>query len=239
MTRCWLAILAGFLLPPAALAGGACVSIPEGSSEPPVTACELGDEYAFDIVGDKLRYDKRTYRLRLREAVAGWLATHGLDDALLTDAKVDVFFAVPEVDPAATQARMQVRLRDGRAFVVFLSPRMEDWSPGDADVGVLPRGQTYPEHFGDRAATVLIEKVPGSDPRSFRESLAGHGVHDAEPFSGNWWSGGVDALKESEVAERLIRSPFARPYVARAQANPLVEWIAERRRVFAFSWESP
>lgn len=214
-------------------AHASCVTIPNNTPEAAVTACEQGQTYSFEIDGTYRSYAKSIFQQRLRQTIQQWLSLQDLDASLLAGTSLEFFLAVPEINPAATQARVQVTMLDQRALIFYLSLDPETWRLEDIDVGILSWGKRYPEFFGERIASLLIAKQPQADDAPFRRSMAESGVTNLDAIGGGWWSGHVRPLSEHMVVEQLRQSS----HVKHVTTDSIIEWIAYRERIFAFSWD--
>lgn len=213
------------------IVGAACVTVPIDAEEPLVTACETTDDYTFDVVGSRFSYAKAAYRERLRSEFAAWLTAAGVPTP--DDGTVEFWLAVPETDPAATQARAVLR-SESVNLVWYLSLHPDRWSLTNSSLGVLDDGP-YPTSYGHRPAQLLIKaRGPAEDAR--RTLLAELGARDPSPYAPNWSVYTTDSTREGEVMAAIKADPRSLALVERAEANHVIEWIAMRELAFTFAF---
>lgn len=214
-------------------AEGACVSVPRGAQDPAVKACESYTSYAFTITGSTYTYSRSEYRTAFSELLRSWLAQQDVTWATLP-ASVDFWLAVPEANPEATQARAVVRIGDQR-FVLFLSVHPQDWQADELSVGVLPKGESYPETYGYRVGSLLVKKQDERSDESLHQYMETKGAGWPQFFSPGWFDYAVPAFQEQQVNDAVLQDQEAAAFVARTNLNYILEWIALRERVFTFS----
>jgi hypothetical protein len=224
---------------PTAAAAGLCVQIPAGVALPVVEACETERFLFWDIAGTPSVRDKGAYVAAFQKSLESWWEARGLDGGQLAGAPVELWLAMPEANPAATQARAVVTLPAAK-LIVFLSPLPDGsggWTLDDSSVGFLTDAG-YPASFGYRTQQLLLKAKPGVDAEQVAALLARHGVTHGGEYSPSWYAVRVPPLQEAALKAALIRDPEAASVIARLDFNPLVEWIALRERMFAFSLSS-
>jgi hypothetical protein len=240
------ALVLGTLTSKAAAAG--CIQLPPNVSAPAVEACETRRLLFFDIAGEVDSAEKGAFQLAFQKSVALWFDAHAVPRELLDGASVDFWLAMPEANPAATQARAVLHLapRGGdtaASLLVFLSPQPDNgdkWLLDDSSLGFLT-DKTYPQSFGFRTGQLLVKVQPGvtSDQlQNMLASLNADASHSGE-YAPGWYVVEMPPLQEAKLKNILEQDITARAVVARADFNPLVEWIAFRERLFAFSLSSP
>lgn len=208
-----------------------CVQVPAGVESPLATSCETEDQYLFEVTGTKLAYPKAMFRERLRTEFTAWLNAAGV--ALPDDATIEFWLAVPEADPAATQARAVLRSADVN-LVWYLSLYPDEWALTNRELGVLSDGP-YPSSYGHRPAQLLV-KARGTAEESRRRMLAEHGARDPSPYAANWSVYTTDATREGDVMAAIAADPRSAFLVERVEANHVIEWIALRELAFTFAF---
>ncbi|MBM4251303.1 MAG: hypothetical protein FJ146_04990 [Deltaproteobacteria bacterium] len=218
-----------------AKATGGCVQFPEQAEAPVVQACEGETHYTFNVAGRETSYAKDSYRARLARVLNDWFASKGL--ALPPEGEVEFWLAVPETNPAATQARAAFYWSGG-AVVAYLPLVPDSWKLTDRQVAVLDSEQRYPGSYGHRPGTLLVhvqEDVPHAAVVDF---LAEHGVDDPRALGKDRYVYEVDPFLELHAKSAVETHPQAKQLIKNISVNSVVEWVAMRQRAFAFSLPS-
>lgn len=228
-------------LAPLSLASDHCVQVPQDTDSPAVQACETTLTYEYDIVGQRYIYDKASYQTALRVALRAWLEGTRLENE---PGIVELWLAVPEANPQATQMRAFVRTRLAN-FVAYLSlhPQAGDdseegWHVTNATVGILDK-DAYPETFGYRAGGILVKATAAASPAEIEEFMARHGATMPELFTPRWWSFIVDPFNERRAIAKAVADPMQPVLIERLAENSISEWIATRQKAFTFSLQAP
>lgn len=208
-----------------------CTRIPDEPGSP-VIVCETATTYEFDIVGTIQVFDKAAFRQQLRRELLDWLATTPFPAQALATAQIRFWLAVPEINPASAQARVEVTTETG-SFLLSLPIAPEDWLFSTSNAANLG-DQSYPQYFGHRLGSVLVKAASGVPEGDFFEYLVDNGVLAIEPMSNGWYAAEVEAFAEADVALALRKKPRAGDFVEKAGLNYIMEWIAHRARVFEF-----
>lgn len=212
-----------------------CTQIPEDAKNPAVTACDDPTTYTFSIVGTSYKYDKAAYQEGLRQLIFGWLIERGFSP---DEVQVEYWLSVPEADPAATQARLVVSA--GKAqFIVFLSIHPQDWEPRNLSVSILGKGDVYPSSFGYDAGSLLVKHAENASAEAIQDYLTTYDATQIEPVSGRWFRYHVPEFYETSIRESILNDAEAGTYIEKLELNHVMEWIAVRERVFAFSLSKP
>lgn len=218
-----------------AQATGGCVQFPEQAEAPVVKACEDEINYTFHIAGHETRYAKDGYRARLARVLQDWFESNGM--ALPLDGEVEFWLAVPETNPAATQARAALYWNGG-AVVAYLPLAPDGWKLTDKQMAVLSGEQRYPASYGYRPGNLLVhaqEDVPHAAVVNF---LAEHGVDDPRAMGKDRYVCAVDPFLELHAKNAVETHPQAKHLIKNISVNSVVEWVAMRQRAFAFSLPS-
>lgn len=218
-------------------AAASCISVPKSAKDSPVKACESISQYRFDIVDNTFIYDKSNYRQALADLLRGWLKDR---DVTWHEqpASVEFWLAVPEANPAATQARAMIYMGD-KQFILFLSVHPMDWDDENIAVSVLGTGETYPQSYGYRAGTILVKKQAETSDENLHQVMSLYGAYAPDPVAPNWFDYEVGVFQENDITSAVMSSDEAQPYVARASLNHTMEWIALREKVFTFTLSAP
>ena len=214
------------------LAGPTCTAIPFGSDNPAVEVCEYEKAYTFTVVGELYKYEKKVYQNRMQEMLIHWLDQSNLPSEYWRDATVDMWLAVPEANPGATQARFAVSGSSG-SFVLFSSIHPEEWDLTNDNVGILLDGP-YPESYGVTAGEILVQKKDSTSEDTLFRYMERLGGYSPEGFSRNWYNFQSVVFDEERIRERVENSFEGRFIVDAVQRNSIYEWIAQREKVVSF-----
>lgn len=212
-----------------------CISVPRGSADPAVTACETSDSYDFTIVGTTYSYTKAAYQEAFVKLLNEWHELHGLTNL---STKVDFWLSVPEANPEATQARAVLRA-DGRSFVFFLSVHPQEWLPNTLKVSILGQNEIYPDYFGHSAGSLLVKRSATVQEADLHQYMENHQASGPQIFSPGWFAYELPVFREEPTKSSIESDPMAKAFVERVELNYIMEWISQRERVFAFSVNTP
>jgi hypothetical protein len=207
-----------------------CLYIPSAES-PAVSACDVGENYTFDITGSTYAYAKDAYQARLNGMLADWLAAEGLEAP--DGAVVELWLAVPEANPSAAQARAVLR-SPSLNLVWFLSVHPDEWTLAGRDIGILAGG-AYPQSFGHRPGQLLV-KAKGGSEAARAALLAAYGATTPEAYVSGWSIYHTQAAAELVVADSVLADPRSATLIERIDPNSVVEWIAMRQLAFTFAF---
>jgi hypothetical protein len=222
------------LVTTSATANESCTNVPASESGTAVRACETDEIYTFHINGVILEYDKEIYQRDLRSLFRSWLENTYLNEKVLVQARIDLVLSVPELNPSATQMRAVLTSPEEK-FVFFLSVRPDEWSLNTLTVSILDEGETYPQVYGYRAGSLIIEMKDGASESQFQDHLATFGIQNVESFSENWYRADVAVFSESETIDNVNSRYKSKAYIDSIQTNSIVEWISLREYVFSFN----
>lgn len=233
--RAWIASLV-----PAALyasqspSEGRCTPIPAHDPEASVVVCETDTHYVFKIGDGMESHEKVAYQTALVDSVKTWLTTTGSSNSLLNNVEVRVWLSVPEVNPNAAKVRAMF-IGPRAKFVVSLPISPAEWRVGSAAVGILT-DRLYPDSYGYRAGSLLLEKRADADEPQFLKAVAPYIQGAPERFSGEWYAADVKVFQEANAQTKITH--LTKEVTAHASFNQMVEWMAWRAEVFAFRTES-
>ncbi|MCX6110296.1 MAG: hypothetical protein NTZ90_11920 [Proteobacteria bacterium] len=241
LTRCLVALACytgyGYIAV-AAPASGSCVHIPEVPDPSPgkVSACETATTYTFDVAGQHYEFAKEIFRDQLRTVLGNWAQQSQI--VLPQDAWIDYWLAVPEGSPQGTMARAVVSWKTG-ALVAYLDLAPERWDLRSQNVGVLTAEASYPASFGYQAETLLVKHGDQADLDAVHRFMLGYGATVPSPLNRGWEVYHVAAMEEASTAKAIRSAPDFSRNAMQVEFNAMVEWIATRQRVFAFSLARP
>ncbi|MEN9835911.1 MAG: hypothetical protein RL011_2104 [Pseudomonadota bacterium] len=227
-----LALIVGGLKSGRAAATSDCVQFPKQVEAPVVKACEEDSHYSFLIAGTETRYAKDLYRARLVDTLRDWFTLQGM--AMPIDGEIEFWLAVPESNPAAAQARAAMYWAGG-AVVAFLPIAPEGWRLTDRQIAVLSEDFRYPSSYGHRPGSLLVHSQDDANHGDVVEFLAGHGLEEPRPVGKNRHVYQVDTFAELGALRAIEAHPRAKQLIKSVSLNSVVEWVALRQRVFAFS----
>jgi len=243
-SRC-LMILRGLLgygyLSTAAVAApvvGACIHIPEAAEAGPgiVTACETLSSYNFDVAGTHYDYPKEAFREQVRKTLGDWaLKSHVI---LPDEAWIEFWLAVPEGSPQGTMGRAVVNWKGG-GLVAYLELGLDHWELASRNVGILDPGESYPTNFGHQAETLLVKPRDQVDQGDLHRYLQTLGASAPAALGQGWEVYHVAAMEEADTARAIRAAPEFARHLSHVELNAMIEWIAVRQRVFAFSFARP
>jgi len=211
-----------------------CVNVPADSPDAVVTVCESASKYTFKIADHIEAYDKKKYQALLTELTGDWLAGGGIDRNRLFSARVEIWMSVPEANPAAAKVRAFFRTTTDN-FVISLPISPKEWRISNGNVGVTER-QTYPQSFGYRAGSLLIKKAHQASESDFLAVIQPYSTSTVTNFAPEWYGMETAIFDEKRVSDDISGEHSA--FVDSIQYNQIMEWMAWREQVFAFSVHS-
>ena len=222
----------------AAPVAGACVHIPEAAESGPgtVIACETPTSYTFDVTGRHYDYTKEAFREQVRKTLGDWAIKSHV--ALPQNARIEFWLAVPEASPQGTMGRAVVIWKGG-GLVAYLELGLESWVLASRSVGILRPGESYPTNFGHQAETLLVKSSGQGDQDDRYRFLQNLGASAPTALGQGWEVYRVAAMQEEETAKAIKTASESARHVSHVELNAMIEWIAVRQRVFAFSFARP
>ncbi len=221
-----------------ALAEETCTNVPADAANAAVKACESANNYIFHINGEVLTYDKKSYQNELRGLLWRWLNNTYLTKQNIGSTQLDLILSVPELNPSATQMRI-VANSTKETFVAFMSLRPEEWSLDALNVSILEKNESYPDVYGYKARSILIQKSTNVDSDPFKDHLESFGITNIEAFSEDWYRANTEPFGEMETISQVKSAWKSALYITEIQTNSMVEWISLRQKVFSFKLEEP
>ncbi len=209
-----------------------CVVFPERTEAPVVRACEDESHYTFEIAGLESRYVKEDYRARLVQVLRDWFTAQAIN--MPADGAIEFWLAVPETNPASAQARA-VMYWPGGAVVAYLPIAPESWQLSNKHVAVLGDQLKYPATYGHRPGAILVQQQEGAVHSEVAAFLASHGLDDPLPTGKDRHMYRVEVFKEASALTSILAHPQTKQLIKNISVNSVVEWVAQRQRVFAFS----
>jgi len=171
----------------------------------------------------------------LDQMVREFLSVHAPE---LSRAAIDIAFWItaPENNPSAAQGRLLVTVGDLH-FMLLVPLDSARWTATAANSAVFSAGSTYPESYGYRSATLLLKRNESATEADFDAFVTQvTGIDSApESFSGLWYVLGTPVFAESRTEALLASANGSPSMIAATGLNHLMEWIAWRDPVFAFS----
>ena len=218
-------------------AKAACQSMPAAATKAPVTFCQNGFTVSVRVGSDTRHYPRAEFTTAWRDIAKSWLIAESLSPNLLKGASVEYWFSIPEANPLATQARIQISPRSGPRFLLAGSAFPEDWAlpPARANIAILSHDR-YPEDFGFRPGELLVLGASQARPEDVLQHLARYSEGPPSQSNGRWYTVPTKAFAEQSVNRGLTADPMSDDLVNAVYYNSLLEWIAYRERAFAFSW---
>lgn len=228
-----------FLFSQAAQAAEVCVAFPRDTQSdstkiPAVEVCTTEEVYRFRIVDRTTVFQKHEFESRLNQAVFRWLEEHNLNQNLVSSSNVYIWLSVPEANPAAAQPRALVDTQKGYLSFWF-DLNADEWILTDQETAVLGSSK-YPQSFGHRPQVVLAKAQNEANYAEVVMALTAVGASEVTDLGSGWYSAKTKLFEEKFVAVNAVK--FHGQHIRSAQANSVVEWIADRQMVFAFSVDS-
>ena len=211
-----------------------CTNVPANNPNAVVTVCESAHQYTFKIAGTVESHEKKSYRNRLIELTAAWLSSAGIDRDRLLSSRIEIWMSVPEANPGGAKVRAFFQSSLGN-FVVSLPVSPAEWQVTNSNVGIT-EFQTYPQSYGYRAGSILVKKSQKATEPVFLDVVQPYSTTPVESFAPSWYGMGTAVFNERQVSTEL--SQQNPDIVESAQFNQIMEWMAWRERVFAFSVHS-
>jgi len=213
----------------------ACRNVPDGSLETPVSVCETTNSYKI-IIGDSSdEYEKSFFQSELKNEISNWVESTALAPEDLCGSKINFWLSIPETNPYATQARVEISNSQSN-FLVYLSPRLEDWNVNNDKVSILEQ-EDYPDAYGYLSGKLVIKGKKGTTKRQLDQYLSQYDAIEGELISGLWYSYNLEAFSESETIDRIEADPFSNFFVEKLGTNTAFEWISAKESVFNFTWD--
>jgi hypothetical protein len=232
----YLAALLSFGI--SSLALGYCTHHPNGLPGDPIEFCMKNERYVFTILGQTQEYGRRSYKLDMTEAIAGWLEAIGTERRGVR-VRVDYWFSIPEINPAATKVRLVVSFED-RKFVIAAAIEPDLWNFTNREVAILD-GNDYPQDFGVRAGSLITDIKEQTSASEFYQLVDVHGAVPSASCSDLFEEGRekycvvhVPVFSERRVFESFHDDPKTYEYLNGVEFNQVFEWLAYYSRAFSF-----
>jgi hypothetical protein len=137
---------------------------------------------------------------------------------------------VPEVNPEAAQPRFIVST-DAGTISFWFDLWTDDWAFSDKETAVFG-SRNYPDSFGFRPQTVLIQAQQGVSSEQVRTALLNCGANQVVDQGGGWFHASANVFGETTLAANAQKSEST--MIKTAQVNSVMEWIAHRKMALAF-----
>jgi hypothetical protein len=210
--------------------GQSCTTLPEDSPDPVITVCATDTDYHFTI-GDRSRsFDRQVLESKLASATTRWLSAHGLTTEWLLAKPAQLWLTVPEANPEAAQPRFIVSTSAG-SIGFWFDLWAEEWVFSDRETALFDT-VNYPQSYGYRPQTILIQAHPGKNPEQVREALMACGAKAVVDQGNGWFHASGAVFGERALAADVKTRQSS--VVKIAQVNAVMEWIAHRKMVFTF-----
>ena len=227
-----IAILAGATAPVASAIGfERCTNVPASELNAVVKVCESLSHYIFKIADTTEAIEKTEFQSQLIRLTKQWLDLNGFEQKYLLGSTVEIWMSVPEANPAGAKIRAFFQTTHGN-FVISLPVSPKDWTVSNDNVGVTDQ-EHYPQSYGYRAGSLLIKKVKEAKEETFLDLVESYSESPVQSFSPSWYSIETSVFSEKPVSSALQRNGTG--LVESVNFNHVMEWMAWRERVFAFS----
>jgi hypothetical protein len=226
-----LSIGFAFLATPSTLADQ-CTSILSPDQVELINTCDDGINYSFSTSEEFFTISKKIFQKQLDSQIRSWWQRQQLRQSFLVGSRVEVWITMPDSSPASYQLRAIVYTQLGRVGFGF-DVREENWVFGDANTGILAES-SYPETFGWRPQTLLIQVSPTVSNAEAEQVLRLSGIALEEEISPGWYNGRTRAFDEENAVLRLRRVDKEGYFIKSVLLNRIVEWVGYRGKGFEY-----
>ena len=210
--------------------GQSCVTVPESSPNPVVSICTTETQYTFRIGSRSRSFEREFFKAKLTRAATDWFLNHDIPIHTLNAASGQIWMTVPEVNPEAAQPRFVVTTHAGS--VSFWFDLWSDvWEFSDEETAVFG-DRAYPESFGFRPQTVLVQAKPGVRFDQVKTALMNCGANQVVDRGDGWFYATATLFEETALAANARKSQSM--IIKTAQVNSVMEWIATRKMALTF-----